>query len=96
MIGCGVWCFVVDDYRPPNKLKIVDQKETKKNNSMEMEVILNGLSDPIKWKVGHCNLAKELWDKLYDLYFAERMSDDNYIKYPRMLLTNLKEKQRLL
>ena len=70
-VGCGVWLFVGDGYNPPNKVKLATQKEAKKNNSMAIEAILDGLSYSIKGKVGQCVLAKELWNKLDDLYSFE-------------------------
>jgi hypothetical protein len=36
-----------------------------------MYIILEGLPDSIKEKVGKCSSAKELWDKLHDIYFEE-------------------------
>ena len=36
-----------------------------------MDIILEGLPNLVKEKVGKCLSAKELWDKLHDLYFQE-------------------------
>jgi hypothetical protein len=36
-----------------------------------LDFILEGLPNSIKDKVGHCSLAKELWDKTKNLYFEE-------------------------
>jgi hypothetical protein len=36
-----------------------------------MDFILEGLPDLIKYKVGKFPLAKEIWDKLHNLYFKE-------------------------
>jgi hypothetical protein len=41
---------------------------------MAMDFNLEGLCDPVKDKVGQCSLAKELWDKLHNLYFTESHS----------------------
>ena len=54
--------FLLDT--PPNKVKKTTQKEAKKNNSMAMEAILEGLIDIQKKKIAKCNLAKELWIRL--------------------------------
>ena len=43
--GIGVWKSVVTEYTPPKKVKTTAQKEAKKNNSMAMEAILEGLTD---------------------------------------------------
>lgn len=42
------WGCVINGYIPPNKVKTKVQKDARKNNSMEMEAILNGLEDSIK------------------------------------------------
>ena len=39
----GMWQSVLTGYTPPKKLKTTAQKEAKKNNSMAMETILEGL-----------------------------------------------------
>jgi hypothetical protein len=38
-----------------------------------MDSILDGLSDSVKVKVGKCSSTKELWDKLYNLYFTRSL-----------------------
>ena len=56
--GCDTWFSVVNGYTLPEKVKKVAHKESKKNNSMAMEGILGGLSDPIKGKVEQCKSTK--------------------------------------
>ena len=41
----GVWKLVVTGYTPPKKVKKAAQKEAKKDNYMDMEAILEGLTD---------------------------------------------------
>jgi hypothetical protein len=36
-----------------------------------MDFIWEGLSDPVREKVGKFSLAKELWDKLHNIYSKE-------------------------
>ena len=43
--GIGMWQLVLTRYTPPNKVKTTSQKEEKKNNSMAMESILEGLTN---------------------------------------------------
>lgn len=62
--GCDACLSVVNGYTPPNKVNTFTQKEAKKNNSMEMEVILDGLSNSIKGEVEQCKSTKKLWKKL--------------------------------
>jgi hypothetical protein len=38
------------------------------NNSKAINALLNGLSDTIFTKVAHCKSAKEIWDKLRNIY----------------------------
>ena len=59
--GISVWKTFVTRYIPPKKVKTSAQKEAKKNNSMAMEAILEGLTDIQKKKIGKCSSAKELW-----------------------------------
>jgi hypothetical protein len=40
----------------------------KKNNKIAMDFIWEGLPKLIREKVGKCSSAKELWDKLHDIY----------------------------
>ena len=54
-----------------NKPKTTTQKEARRNNKLAIDAILDGLTDPMKSKVGSCALQKYLWDKLQDLYARE-------------------------
>jgi hypothetical protein len=38
------------------------------NNSKAINALLNGLSDMVFTKVTHCKYAKEIWDKLRNIY----------------------------
>jgi hypothetical protein len=38
------------------------------NNSKATNAILNGLFESVYTKVIHCKLAKEIWDKLQNIY----------------------------
>jgi hypothetical protein len=67
-----VWNSVITNYSPPNGVRNPSQKKAKKNNSMAMNTILEGLPDDVIEKIGQCVCSKELWDKIKDLY-----SDDN-------------------
>jgi hypothetical protein len=55
-------------YTDLKKPKTASQKEERRNKKMEMDVILKGLYDSVKAKVGSCVLSKEIWDKLQDIY----------------------------
>jgi hypothetical protein len=38
------------------------------NNSKAKNSLLNGLSDTVFTKVAYCKYAKEIWDKLQNIY----------------------------
>jgi len=52
-------------------MKTTAKKELRRNNKIAMDSIMDTLSDSIKFKVGQCPSAKELWDKLHNIYFKE-------------------------
>jgi hypothetical protein len=52
-------------------MNIEAKKELKRNNKIEMDFVLEGLCDSVKDKVGKCSSAKELWDKIHNIYFKE-------------------------
>jgi hypothetical protein len=65
---------VVSGYTTSRKpLKTAAKKELKRKNKIEMDFTLEGLSDPIKVKVGQCSLAKEIWNKLHNFYSKESL-----------------------
>jgi hypothetical protein len=74
-LGHDVWNSVITDYFPPRRVRTPTQKKSKKSNSMEMNTILNVLPDDVKEKIGECNSAKELWDKMKDLYSKEKSNE---------------------
>ena len=75
-LGHDVWNSVITDYFPPNRIRTPTQKKSKKINSMAMDSILDGLPDDVKEKIGECNSAKELWDKIKDLHSVEQRAEE--------------------
>ena len=67
--GFQFWQSIVDGYTspivPPTNEKAVKLGE---NNSKSSNALLNGLSDMIFTKVAHCKYAKDIWDKLQNIY----------------------------
>jgi hypothetical protein len=49
----------------------------KKNNKIEMDFIWEELPNPVREKVGKCSLAKEIWDKLHDIYSSPITDSEN-------------------
>ena len=63
------------------RIRSASQKESKKNNSREMEAILDGLPQPIKENIGPCLSAKEIWIKLEKLYSVEQRTKTSFSKF---------------
>ena len=74
--GIDVWQSVLTEYTPPKKVKTTAQKEAKKNNSMAMESILEGLADIQKKKIGKCISAKELCLRLEQHYTNKEKEEE--------------------
>ena len=67
--GFEIWQSVVDGYKEPT-VPPTSEKEVKlgENNSKATNALLNGLSDMVFTKVAHCKYAKDIWDKLRNIY----------------------------
>ena len=65
--GNYIWLSVVTGYDSSKRAKTTTKKELKKNKKI-MDFIQEGLSNPVRENVGKCSSAKELWDKLHDIY----------------------------
>ena len=65
--GIDVWKSVTTGYTSPKKVNTMTQKDARKNNSMAMELILEGLTDSMKKRIGNYSTAKELWVSLEQL-----------------------------
>ena len=67
--GAKVWKVVVSKYivlaNPPTNNQ---GKKSYEDNSKEMNAILSGLTKTIFVNVMHCETAKEIWDKLKNIY----------------------------
>jgi hypothetical protein len=42
-----------------------------------MDFIWEGLPNPVREKVGKCSLAKEIWDKLHNVYSSPIKESEN-------------------
>ena len=67
--GFEIWQSIVDGYTvpvvPPKNDKAVKLGQT---NSKATNALVNGLSETVFTKVAHCKSAKEIWDKLRNIY----------------------------
>jgi hypothetical protein len=75
-LGEDVWISFYSGYNALKKQKTATQKEAKRNNKLTIDIILDGLTDLVKCKVGSCASTKELWDKLQDLYAREEVEEE--------------------
>jgi chromosome segregation ATPase len=78
--GHYIWLSVVTGYDGSKREKTASKKELKKNNKIEMDFISEGLPNPVREKVGKCSSAKELWDKLHDIYSSPIADSENAIE----------------
>ena len=82
LAGYDLWSSIVNGYVPTKNVKSTTQKEARIYNSKAKKIILDRLFDHVKGRVGKCVLAKEIWDKLKDLYSAEgQETESSMIKY---------------
>ena len=67
--GFQVWKSIVDGYKEPTVLPTNENgKKFNLNNSKATNAHLNVLCDSVYNKVIHCKFAKEIWDKLQNIY----------------------------
>jgi hypothetical protein len=67
--GFQVWKSIVDGYTSPTVPPTNDKAmKLGEHNSKAINSLLNVLSDTIFTKVSHCKSAKEIWDKLRNIF----------------------------
>jgi hypothetical protein len=67
--GFEIWKSIVDGYTTPTVPPTNDKAmKLGQNNSKATNALLNGLGESIFTKVAHCKSAKEIWDKLRNIY----------------------------
>jgi hypothetical protein len=76
--GSGVWDLVVSNpWRLiTSKRKTKTAKETRRNNSLALEAIQDGLSNQVKVNMRHYKYAKELWLHLENCYHNEAQEEE--------------------
>jgi uracil DNA glycosylase len=64
-----IWKSIVDGYTTPT-FPLTNDKAVKlgQNNYKATNALLNGLGESVFTKVAHCKSAKEIWDKLQNIY----------------------------
>ena len=92
--GFQVWKSIVDGYTaptvPPTSDKAVKLNE---NNSKAINALLNGLSDMVFTKVAHCKSAKDIWDKLQNIYEGDSKVKTTKLQTYRGQFKQLKMKE---
>jgi hypothetical protein len=92
--GFQDWQSNVDGYTtpavPPTNDKVVKLHE---NNSKAKNALLNGLSDTVFTKVAHCKYAKEIWDKLRNIYEGDSKVKEANLQNYRGRFEQLKLKE---
>jgi hypothetical protein len=63
------------------------------NNSKDTNALLNGLGESIFTKVAHCKYAKEIWDKLQNIYEGNSKVKSTKIQTYRGQFEQLKMKE---
>ena len=67
--GFEIWKWIVDGYIAPKVLPTNDKAmKLGQNNSKATNALLNGLGELVFTNVSHCKSAKEIWDKLRNIY----------------------------
>ena len=69
--GADVWKMIVNAYdmlaNPPTDAHSLERKHYE-DNSKAMNAILSGLTEIVFVKVMYCEIVKEMWDKLKNIY----------------------------
>ena len=76
--GYDAWYSIVTWYIDSKKPKTVAKKESKRNKKIVMDFIMERLPNSVKVKMGQCLSAKELSDKLQNLYLKESHIQHEY------------------
>jgi hypothetical protein len=92
--GFEIWQSIVDGYTTPT-IPPTNDKAVKlgQNNSKAKNALLNGLSETIFTKVAHCKSAKEIWDKLQNIYEGDSKVKETKLQTYRGQFEQLKMKE---
>jgi hypothetical protein len=92
--GFEIWQSIVDGYTvlavPPKNDKAM---KLGRNNSKATNAFLNGLSETLFTKVSHCKSAKEIWDKLWNIYEGDKKVKETKLQTYRGQFEQLKMKE---
>ena len=92
--GIDVWQAVVNGYNVPATPPIDNTgRNLYEGNSKAMNAILSGLIEPVFMKVMHCESAKEIWDKLKNIYEGDEKVKGAKLQTYRGQFEHLKTKE---
>jgi hypothetical protein len=92
--GFEIWQSIVDGYIAPAVLPTNDKAvKLGQNNSKAKNGLLNGLSEMIFTKVAHCKSAKDIWDKLQNIYEGDSKVKESKTQTYRGQFKQLKMKE---
>ena len=92
--GVDVWKVIANKYDvPANPPTDAHGKKLYEGNSKAMNAILSGLAETIFVKVMHCETAKEIWDKLKNIYEGDDKVKGAKLQTYRGEFENLKMKE---
>ena len=92
--GIDVWQVVVNGYNVPASLPISNAgRNIYEGNSKEMNAILSILVESVFVKVMHCETAKEIWDKLKNIYEGDEKVKGAKLQTYRGKFEHLKMKE---
>jgi hypothetical protein len=89
-----IWQSIVDGYTAPVVLPTNDKVvKLDQNDSKSINALLNGLGEMVFTKVAHCKYAKEIWDKLRNIYKGDSKFKEAKIQTYRGQFEQLKMKE---
>jgi hypothetical protein len=92
--GFQVCHSIVDGYTTPTVPSTNDKAmKLGENNSKDKNALLNGLNDMIFTKVAHCKSAKDIWDKLRNIYEGDSKVKEAKLQTYRGQFEQLKMKE---
>jgi hypothetical protein len=92
--GFEILQSIVDGYKEPT-VPPTSERAIKigQNNSKATNALLNGLGELVYTKVMHCKFAKEIWDKLQNIYEAYSKFKETKLQTCRGQFKQLKMKE---
>jgi hypothetical protein len=92
--GFEIWQSIVDGYTTPAVPSTNDKAmKLSQNNSKATNALLNGLGESIFTKVAHCKSAKDIWDKLRNIYEGDSKVKETKLQTYRGQFEQLKMKE---